>query len=203
MRALWLLNFGLLVALAASNGIKISANGQHHGNVANGRLPSNDTKEQLPRNTAAELPHNSAIPGCGDPSPTEAPSPAEPLLFGIATDDKGCEIKVLGSSQKTALQVRNRAQQKRKRRGRHPNFEELLLTVDCKKSCSGTYSDLGDEVRCLVANGTSVLRGRTIKGACFVGVCSSGHCKPENKKVRCYLPENGTQYQPYSIAAPE
>uniref|UniRef100_A0A023FZ97 Evasin n=1 Tax=Amblyomma parvum TaxID=251391 RepID=A0A023FZ97_AMBPA len=207
MRALWLLNFGLLLALAASNGIKIDDKGQNSGNVANGRLARNDTNGRLARNDTKELvpgnvaftdsktdtkneklPSNVAIPGCEDPKTTKAPSSDAPPYYGVTVDNAGCQIKVLGSSQKLQLQVHNRLKGEKRRRGR-PSFVRLQLTVDCKKSCSGTYSPLEDGKPCLVSNGDP-LRSGTLKGGCFQGNCSSGKCQPGVKKVNCYIPKN-------------
>uniref|UniRef100_A0A023FY47 Evasin n=1 Tax=Amblyomma parvum TaxID=251391 RepID=A0A023FY47_AMBPA len=207
MRALWLLNFGLLVALAASNGIKIDDKGQLSGNIAKGRFHRNETKEQLPGNVA--------IPGCGDPStpkdaatPSDAvtpsthrpaePSPEEPPYYGIIVSDNGCLRRVLGSKQK---QVKNALEQGTKRRRQRPRVVDVKLTVDCKENCNGTYSPLKNGEPCLVADGELYGRRNTIRGACRKGVCSSGHCQTNEKerKVYCYVPQNMTQSESTSV----
>uniref|UniRef100_A0A023FXU4 Evasin n=1 Tax=Amblyomma parvum TaxID=251391 RepID=A0A023FXU4_AMBPA len=166
MRALWLLNFGLLFALTDSK---------------------TDTK-----NAAGELPPKVAIPGCEDPATTKAPLPDDPRYYGVTIDKDGCQRKVLGSSQRQQRQVQNGRKPGRKGRGRRPVFVDLKLTVDCKRKCNGTYSQLPDGEPCLVCDGEPYGRHRTIKGGCYQGNCSSGQCHRGERKVNCYIPKNIT-----------
>uniref|UniRef100_A0A023FZ36 Putative secreted protein n=1 Tax=Amblyomma parvum TaxID=251391 RepID=A0A023FZ36_AMBPA len=98
MRALWLLNFGLLFAFTDSK-----------------------TNE---KNAAGELPPKVVIPGCEDPATTKAPLPDDPRYFGVTIDKDGCQRKVLGSLQRQQRQVQNG----RKPAGRGEGAAQYLWT---------------------------------------------------------------------------